>query len=413
MFTYVARQAIYDTQKRVFAYELLFRDGLRNCFPDISPDKATNAIVSDTHLSIGVENLCSNKPAFINFHQNTIENTLPSTLDPLDVVLEIVESVDLSKAFIDACKQLKRLGYKIALDDYDFSDKWIPLLPYVHYIKVEANIINLDDPKIQHQLATLKQEGKVLIAEKVESHGDFERYKQAGFDYFQGYFLSVPEVVKHKTVDVLPSSILELISLSAAKELNFEALSEVFEKDLGLTYKLMRFINNPMVNKRQNIDSLHHAIRYLGINELRKFIALLAVNNLRGNKPEDLVMSSLVRAHFCKLMAAPMQLKDNPPSSYILGLFSHIDALLDMPMTDIMQSLPFSDDVKQALCETHVNTSLALQLRICIAFERADWAVIYDLSQKAKIAESELFDMYYAAVNWADEMQPSLGEECA
>jgi EAL and modified HD-GYP domain-containing signal transduction protein len=408
MFTYVARQAIYDTEKRVFAYELLFRDGVSNCFPDISPDQATSAMLADSHLSIGVENISFNKSSFINFHQDTILYRFPSTLDPLNVVIEIVESVDLSFEFLNACEQLKNIGYKLALDDYDFSPAWDPMLPLVRYIKIESELLDLDNPHVVSKLDELKRLGKILIAEKVETLEEFARFKNAGFDYFQGYFLAKPELVKHRNIEISATSVIELVGISSAPEFDFDKTAAIFEKDLGLTYKLMRFINNPLFNKRQKIDSLHHALRYLGAVELKKFIALLAIANLKGNKPADLIVSSLVRAHFCKLMANSMALRENPPSSYILGLFSHMDALLDMPMVDIMQSLPFSDEVKQALCEMHVDTKLALQLRICLAFERADWAVIFEMSHKVNIKESALFEMYYAAVKWADEMKVTL-----
>jgi EAL and modified HD-GYP domain-containing signal transduction protein len=109
-------------------------------------------------------------------------------------------------------------------------------------------------------------------------------------------------------------------------------------------------------------------------------------------------------------MGLAMTHKENPPSSYILGLFSQMDAMMDMPMPEIMKNLPFSDDVKTALCEVHSNTDLALQLRICIAFERADWAVIYEMSQKANIPEADLFQMYYDSVHWANAMQAQVAE---
>ncbi|MFC4700878.1 EAL and HDOD domain-containing protein [Glaciecola siphonariae] len=408
MFAYVARQAIYDTEKRVFAYELLFRDGVSNCFPDISPDEATSSMLAESHLSVGVENISFNKPSFINFHQDTILYRFPSTLDPLNVVIEIVETVDVDSEFLKACEHIKNMGYKLALDDYDFAPHWDAMLPLVRYIKIESELLDLENPHIARKIQELKDLDKILIAEKVETMEEFERFKAAGFEYFQGYFLSKPEVVKHKNVEVSTTSIIELVGISSAQDFDFEKTTAVCEKDVGLTYKLMRFINNPMFNKRQRIDSLHHALRYLGAVELKKFIALLAIANLKGNKPADLIVSSLARAHFCKLMSQAMKLKENPPSSYILGLFSHMDALLDMPMIDIMKSLPFSDEVKTALCETHTDSKLALQLRICMAFERADWAVIFELSQKADIKEPELFEMYYSAVKWADDMKSIL-----
>ena len=131
MFAYVARQAIYDTQKRVLGYELLFRDGVQNCFPDISPDEATSSLLAQSHLSIGVENITMNKLAFINFHQDTLLYRFPSSLVPLNVVIEIAETVDLNPDLIAACEHIANLGYKIALDNYDFAPQWEPLIPLV------------------------------------------------------------------------------------------------------------------------------------------------------------------------------------------------------------------------------------------------------------------------------------------
>ncbi|MFT5676044.1 MAG: EAL and modified HD-GYP domain-containing signal transduction protein, partial [Paraglaciecola sp.] len=131
MFAYVARQAILDRNKNLYSYELLFRDGKSNCFPDISPDVATSKILANSHLSLGLDELTDGKLAFINFHEDTLLNKFPTSLEPNKVVIEIVETVKLSPELVDACKYIKKLGYKIALDDHDFDPKWDVLLPYI------------------------------------------------------------------------------------------------------------------------------------------------------------------------------------------------------------------------------------------------------------------------------------------
>ena len=250
MFAYVARQAIYDNEKKVFGYELLFRDGVQNCFPDMSPDEATSSILAASHLSIGIENITANLPAFINFHQETILYRFPSTFDPLSVVIEIVETVDVNPDLIAACEHIANLGYKIALDDYDFAAQWEPLIPFVRYIKLEVSTIDVNNPAMMKRILDFKKQGKILIAEKVETNEEFETLKSLGFHYFQGYFLSRPELVKHKNIEVSMSSIAELVGISCSKEFDINKVNKVFEKDVGLSFKLMRFINNPLFNKR-------------------------------------------------------------------------------------------------------------------------------------------------------------------
>lgn len=405
MFAYVARQAIYDNNKQVFGYELLFRDGIKNCFPDISPDEATSSILAGSHLSVGVETITGNKPAFINFHQDTLLYRFPSTLNPLNVVIEVVETVQVTKELVAACEHLANLGYKIALDDYDFGQQWEVLMPFVQYIKLEVEAIDLDNRAVVKKIAEFRLQGKVLIAERVETLEEFERLKNVGFHYFQGYFLSRPEVVKHKNIEVAINSIVELVGISVSSNFNFEKINDIFEKDVGLAFKLMRFINNPSVNKRQQIDSLSHALKYLGQVELKKFIALLAIANLKGTKPLELVSISLCRAQFCKTLAGAVKLKEDPPHSFILGLFSLIDALLDMPMPEVMSSLPFSDVIKKVLCNEDQEGVLAKQFQLCIAFETANWAQIDVLAKDLNIELTDMFSMYYEAMQWANDMK--------
>lgn len=405
MFAYVARQAIYDHEKRVFGYELLFRDGVENCFPDIPPDEATSSMIAGSHLSVGVENITFNKLAFINFHQDTLLYRFPSTLDPMNVVIEIVETVSVTPDLIKAIEHIANLGYKIALDDYDFSPQWEALMPLVTYVKLEVNDIDVNNQATMKKLQQFKKEGKILIAERVETIEEFESLKACGIHYFQGYFLSRPEMVKHKDIEVSMTAVIELVGISVSADFDLNKINEIFEKDVGLSFKLMRFINNPMFNKRQKIESLEHALKYLGQVDLKKFIALLAIANLKGNKPIDLILNSLCRAYFCKLLAAAMQQKEDPPNSFVMGLFSLIDALLDMPMDEIMQKLPFSDEITKVLCDLSTDSKLAKQYKLCLAFERANWAEIDELAHATNIEQPQLFALYYEAMEWANNMK--------
>jgi EAL and modified HD-GYP domain-containing signal transduction protein len=122
MFAYIARQAILDKNKELYAYELLFRDGENNCFPDISPDEATSKILTDSHLDL--EDISADKLVFINFHQETLLHRFPTSLDPKKVVIEVVEIVKPTPELVQACKTIKELGYTIALDDHDFDPHW-------------------------------------------------------------------------------------------------------------------------------------------------------------------------------------------------------------------------------------------------------------------------------------------------
>jgi EAL and modified HD-GYP domain-containing signal transduction protein len=138
LYSYVARQPILDIKLNVVAYELLFRDGKSNSFPDIDPNQATSNILTNNHLSLGIEQVTGDLPAYINFHADTLIFHFPSFLDPKNVVLEILEDVPVTPELLAACQSLHEQGYKLALDDFDFDEKWAPFYPIIDIIKIDV-----------------------------------------------------------------------------------------------------------------------------------------------------------------------------------------------------------------------------------------------------------------------------------
>jgi EAL and modified HD-GYP domain-containing signal transduction protein len=408
MFSYVARQAIYNVEKRVFAYELLFRNGDSNCFPDMSPDEATSSMIANSHLTVGIEDITFKKPAFINFHKDTLLYRFPSTLDPLSVVIEIVETVEVNDELVQACKHIRDLGYQLALDDYDFAPRWDVFLPFIDFIKVEVEEIEKQGVAAIAKIQILNAKGIKIIAEKVDTHEQFERFKAMGVKLFQGYFLARPEMIRHRDLNASLNSVTKLVSLSNSPNFDTKEVIKVIEKDVGLAYKLMRFINNPMINKRQQIESLQHAINYMGHVEIKKFIALLALANMRGEKPTELLIQSLVRARFCSLMSIELELPENPPSSFFLGLFSMLDALLDQTMENLVEKLPVGQELRDALCKKNIDSTMGLQMRACFAFEEANWDEIDYIARQFELTGERLYTLYYEAMHWAQNMNDSI-----
>lgn len=403
MFSYVARQAILDINKELYAYELLFRDGEENCFPDISPDEATSKIITDSHLDIGLDDLSAGKPVFINFHQNTLLYRFPTSLDPKKVVIEVVETVIPSPDLVQACKTIKDLGYTLALDDHDFDPKWNAFLPYIDIIKVD--VVECDEQTLIDSMVKYRGSKIKFVAEKIETMEEFEKYRDMGFDYFQGYFFARPEIIKQKKLPTSKLPLIELIGSSAATEFDLDKVNTIIERDVSLSYKLLRFINNPLVNKSNEISSLRHALNYMGQVEVKKFIALLALANLGDNKPVELIHLSLVRAKFCDLIGQAKSLSNNPPTGFLVGLFSLLDALLDQPMQGIVEKLPIGENIKAALCgdESELRQFLAL-IR---AFEAGYWNGVASISKQLSLDVRMTQAFYNESLKWGIAMKKS------
>ncbi|MDP5130225.1 MAG: EAL domain-containing protein [Paraglaciecola sp.] len=406
MFSYVARQAILDDKKELYAYELLFREGEQNFFPNICPDEATSKILTNNHLDMGLDEITGGKLAFINFHQDTLEYRFPTSLDQKLVVIEVVETVNLSEKLIQACINIKEMGYKLALDDFAFDPNWDVLLPYADIVKVD--IVECDQQLMRSNIEKLKLANIKLVAEKIETHEEFEEYKALGFDYFQGYFFARPEIVKQKRIPTSQLALLDLISVSAATDFNLGRVNDIIERDVSLSYKLLRFINNPLINKSNSISSLRHALNYMGEIEVKKFIALVALANLGDSKTIELLHMSLVRAKFCELIGQAMKLAKNPPTGFLLGLFSLLDAILDSSMRSVVEKLPLGDELKAALCGE--KNELQGYLNLIRAYEVGHWQNVARYSKELDIHLAMTQSFYNEAIKWGHAMKQLISD---
>ena len=401
MFAYVARQPIVDTSQQLYAYELLFRDGEKNCFPNISPDEATSRILAASHLNVGLEAVTNGALAFINFHTDTLLHRFPTSLDPKNVVIEITETVDVSDDLVEACQQINAQGYRLALDDYDLEEKWQVLLPLISIVKFD--ITTVTDQQIRETVPVLKAHNIELVAERVETKEQFHYYRQLGFDYFQGYFFARPEVIRHRKMSSSAVNMLELLKESTAAELNIENINAILERDVSLSYLLLRFINNPTVNKRNEITSLKHAMTFMGEQEVRKFIALLSLANLSDGQPGEILSMSLVRARFCELILVAMKDQSKPNSGFLTGMLSLIDTLMEQEMRELVSKLPLPSDVSGALCGE--NNHLKQCLQLATAFERGQWGIVRAISTRFGLTQKQLHEIYISALSWAAALQ--------
>lgn len=398
MFSFIARQPILNVNQRVVAYELLFRNGEKNCFPKIDPDQATSNILSNNHLTLGVESITHGLPAYINFHNKALIANFPGFLDPKKVVIEILEDALATDELFTACKLLSKKGYVLALDDHDFDPKWQRFLPYINIIKVDVDDYSAAD--ISQLIKSVDTDKITLLAEKVETKEQFEYFKSLGFILFQGYFFAKPEMLKQKQITTAKQNILKLIGYASCEKLDFEEMSDVFSSDPGLSYKLLRFINNPFYGRSQEITSLKHALIYLGDLELKKFIALLALSDLNDSKPTEIIRLSLIRAKFCEHISLLIKHHANPPKAFLTGILSLIDGVLDNSIETILEILPIHQEIKEALLSHHNHLSDFLDLAKTI--EVGDWQKSDQLIELLSLSHDECLEAYETAVLWAD-----------
>lgn len=404
MFAFIARQPILDKDQDLFAYELLFRDGVSGTYPEHEPEKSEQ--ISARFNTLGIDEISGDQRAFINFLPETVINRFPEELSAENIIVELTQNPSANTGLMNACELLKHSGYTIALNDNRLQSAVLSPYPYIDIVKVD--ITTISNRLLEKHIPTLAASGIQLVAEQVSSLDQFAMCRDLGFDYFQGYFFTQPNT---KTAKALPSSkvtLLELMSESATAHFNLEKVASIIERDAALSYLLLRFINNPMINKREKITSLRHALHYLGEVEVKKFIALLSLASLNDTKPVELLQVSLVRAKFCELFELHKHGKKRAMSAFIVGLFSLLDAILDGDMESILEKLPISEDIKKALLGN--DSDFAQYLHTARAFESGLWGKIITQSENLDIPQQDLHGIFNESIRWSNEMRQALSD---
>jgi c-di-GMP-related signal transduction protein len=398
MEVYVARQPIFNKNKKLFGYELLFRDGLSNAFPDIDGDTATSKLLSNSFFSIGMNQLTSGKTAFINFTQSLLLNKIPMMFPSEKMMVEILEDVDPNEQVISACTDIAEAGYSLALDDFVFKNELQPLIELADIIKIDFMLTPIDE--IQKMVDRFKGNNIKLLAEKIETYEEFEKALSMGFMYFQGYFFSKPEIISGKEIAPSKITLLQIVGEANKKDCSFDKLEKLINRDVSISYKLLLYINSAFFKRACEISTIKHAIVLLGEMEIKRFISMVATAELASDKPDELVRTSIIRARFCELMGMHSQNGADISELFLMGLFSLIDAMLDNNMEDIMQTLPLSKNIKQALLEE--KGDLADYLKLVSSYESANWETFSSIISKININEKKIPEFYQEAVNWAD-----------
>lgn len=398
MEVYVARQPIFKKNKRIFGYELLFRGGMSNYFPCIDQDAATSSLLSNSFLNMGIDSITGRKTAFINFTEKLLLQKLPMLFPREKLVVEILEDVEPTLDVIDACKDIHRNGYHIALDDFFYHTKFTPLIELAGTIKLDFRAMSIDT--IAKSVEILSKYNVKLLAEKVETYDEFHQAVEMGFEYFQGFFFSKPEILRGVDISSTRMSLLEIMAEANKNDFKFRRLESMISRDVIVSYKLLRYINSAYYRRLNEISSIHQALVMLGEKRIRRFMSLLAMTNLASDKPHELVRTSIIRAKFCETVGEMSPSNVSPAELFTLGLFSLIDAILDDSMENLMAKLPLSESIKGALISE--KGPLCNYLSLSKHYEMGAWDKVAETAESLGLTEENLPKGYLAAVGYGD-----------
>jgi EAL and modified HD-GYP domain-containing signal transduction protein len=397
---FAARQPILDREKTLYGYELLFRTSLDNVFPDVDQEKATSKMIEGLQFDLGLDKISDGKLAFINFTEQSLLSGYPELLPNQKVVVEILETVKPTNSLYGALKKLRQKGYILALDDFIHEAHWEPFYKLIDIVKIDYREISPQD--MRDTLTAIRRHPHIkLLAEKVETNDEFKKAKDEGFVLFQGYFFSRPEVIKSVTLTPGQASIASLMSALSSPEPDFNEITKLFELDVTLSFKLLRYTQTAMFKRQNAIKTIKQAVLVLGKNELERFVSLIFAAQFSSEKPQELIRLSIQRAKFCELLAPYCHQANDSSSAFLTGMMSLIDAMLDTKLNMVINDLPLSDDIKHALIDNQGWLSDCVKL--CKHFEQGNWQKMEQCCNDLNIPYQNILEEYETAGMWAEE----------
>ena len=400
---FIGRQAILDQQKNVYAYEILFRSGLKNAFdPNLDGNVATQSVMVNAMLDFGMNKLVSDKRAFINFTEQNLLTRAPKLLPSETVVVEILENVQPTPEILETVQELKEAGYKIALDDFVLLPGYEPLIEMADIIKVDFRITN--SPEERKKMREILPKHVRLLAEKIETEEEFHQALAYGYVLFQGYFFCKPTILQQKRLTSNALSKMRLLREINRQNVDFSSITSVISSDTNLVHKLLTYINSAGVGLANHVSNLKQATVLLGASGVRRWVTLVSLQTFSEDKPPELFTLSLMRAKFCELIAAKLKRPGlTADTGFLLGMFSLLDVLLTLPMEDVLKEVNLSDELTDALLGK--DNDLRRLLDLVIAYEKGDWDTVIAYCERENLSPEFLQPTYDNVLEWYNALQ--------
>jgi len=390
----IGRQQIFDQKLQIFGYEILFRGNDFDLNHKDEATQATNQVITDTILEIGLNTLVGQHKAFINFTTQNILKKTPLHLPKDRIVIEVLENIEINSSVISNLKELSKLGYTIALDDFVFSDEWTPLVEFADIIKLD--ILEMGEVKTQNLIEQLKPYNVKLLAEKVETHAEFQYLRQMGFDYFQGFFFNKPDTVAGNRIDINKTAAIRLLTLINNPNVEFEELTKIISIDVGLSHKLLHYINSAFFAVPNKVKSINHAITYLGMKEIKRWTNILMLASL-SNKQEMVLQNALIRGKMCEQLANLVGEKQ-ADQFFLIGILSSLDSILNIPLDEALSQLSLVDNIVSAILHKQ---GLAGEALLCV-INYEQWN-ISEMSFSG-LDQKIIGEAYIQSINWAKDL---------
>ena len=405
---YIVRLPIKDRNNHVIAHEIVYSGdregyGTDDSFSEMAAADAVSQFLTQANIDKKV-------PSFMTFTASLLAKQIPSLFAPDDLIIQIDDNVVIHPLSMQFIKQYEQEGYRIAVNDFQFSPRYMALIDKIDYIK-----INGADTAVQamHDMIDVAHSmGKSCIVDHISNEKLYQQAIDLKADALEGTFVAEKINTKINSNVYLQSNFFRILTAVTAEEPDLDEIEKMIAVDAGLSYGLLKLVNSVGYGVRNKITDLHQVIVHLGVDRLRQWIYLLSVSNANGtgdidSESQEFLKKSLLRGEFCSLLSDQVKnLNISHSDAYLLGIFSTLDHLIDAPMEEILADIPLKEEVSQALIHEEGRAGLLLKLVRC--YENADWTTIAEVSQELDLSDEEITGTYFRCADRVNDFWQKL-----
>ena len=397
---FIGRQPIIDLNQNIIGYELLFRQSATAQSTNFNDDlKTCSRLLLNTIGEIDTKWLLGDKVAFINVNEVTLNSELLELLPPNKTVLEILRSVQSNDTNILRCQELRRLGYKIALDNPQLKLDEGLFLKCADYIKIDIKLYEINE--IENIIFQFNQLPLKIIAEKIETYEQFNRCKNSGIQLFQGYYFAKPETLSSKTINATFNSVINILN-KINKDTDNSEIEAAFKLDAVLTFKLLKYINSVGFGLSCEINSINHALTILGRKQLYRWLTLLIINAGENSATPALINTSITRGRMTELLGATYFEKNDRDNLFVVGVFSLLDVMLQISMEKVLEKIHLPDEISSALLRRDGVYGPFLELSE--ACENSNSKKIFELAELLHLNQRKINECHMSALAWTEQI---------
>ncbi|MEL7623562.1 MAG: HDOD domain-containing protein [Clostridiales bacterium] len=403
MDAYIARQPIMNKDEKVVAYEILYHQDSSTLYNQ-RDYRVANA-VAQFFTQIDNSNFLEGKDAFLTFTPNLLMQNIPRIFVENKLVIQIEDNVLVHPVAQMIIQRYKKQGYRLALVDFEFNNRYFNILSSIDILKVDFSDPESDN--VNTSISIAKRFNKMVAAYNVNSPEAKQKAVELGCDYFQGESIANMIASKVKHMDHLESNFFRLMVAITKDEPDMEEIADIIELDVTLTYSLLKMVNSAYFALANKVRDIKQALTILGLGQLKQWVYLLSFNSESGGMSDELIKVSFQRANFCQELGSLV--KNFPLSrseAYLMGMFSTLDALLEVRLEDALNQLPISDELKTGLISRE---GLPGDLyNLVIHYEKGEWSKMNRYAERLEIPVGIIAQKYFEVIEYVNEMWTEL-----